>query len=393
VGEDRTVTRRQLLVGMALAGVAGGAGLRVWQLQDEPVSAGVELDPDATAAPRPEPTPTPTPTVAPEATPTPEPTEPVALEEPTEPPEEAPPGPPEPGEPYALAPREVLGEAKLLAAAVAQSLTTYAAGEDLGEVVARSILRPRPGLDPAALAVAAEPLLLAGAGSRGRIVYPQLGGLVREGAGAAASVMVVTEQTLEDGAGARVVTRTLDIRLVASPDGWFLDGLASAGGIEVPRPDALPPEAVAVLDDPRIALPDSARWDIHAGGIDLRLLQKMAAMADLHTYAVACLRNGHPVNVFGTDRRSNHTAGRAVDIWRVGEEPVVSQQPDEATPAWDMNRRLFDRGVVPELGGPWSFDGFGGRSFTNEVHLDHLHVAFYDPRTPASEQPPPPPAP
>jgi hypothetical protein len=55
----------------------------------------------------------------------------------------------------------------------------------------------------------------------------------------------------------------------------------------------------------------------------------------------------------------------------------VSQQPDEGTPAWELNHRLFADGEVPELGGPWAFDGFGGRSFTNEVHLDHLHVAFY----------------
>ncbi|HZW45071.1 MAG TPA: hypothetical protein VFF32_11890 [Dermatophilaceae bacterium] len=40
-----------------------------------------------------------------------------------------------------------------------------------------------------------------------------------------------------------------------------------------------------------------------------------------------------------------------------------------------LSRWLFDHGL-PELGSPWAFDGYGGRSFTNVVHTDHLHLGF-----------------
>jgi hypothetical protein len=56
---------------------------------------------------------------------------------------------------------------------------------------------------------------------------------------------------------------------------------------------------------------------------------------------------------------------------------VVTQQPEEGTPAFDFARAAFDGGVVPELGAPWAFDPPGGRSFENDVHRDHVHIAFY----------------
>ena len=30
--------------------------------------------------------------------------------------------------------------------------------------------------------------------------------------------------------------------------------------------------------------------------------------------------------------------------------------------------------LVSEVGSPWALDGYGGRSFTDDVHLDHVHI-------------------
>ncbi len=284
--------------------------------------------------------------------------------------------------PYQPAPGEALLEAKRLAGRVAVALTSYAAGEPAGAVVARALAPTLVPGSPPAVAVPADvtavaaPLLVPAARSAGRVVYPQLGG--ESSAQDRCAVLVVTEQRLLRDAAEEVVTRTIDVRLRLGPGGaWAVEGLASAGGDPVARPPDLPPAAAAVLDDPRIALPDTARWDVHAGRVDERLLAAMRAMAGMFPYGVTCLVNGHPQRVFGTDRTSNHTGGRAVDVWRVGDLPVVAQ-PGPDSPARRMQQALFDLGEVQELGGPWDLDGGGGRSFTDRiVHHDHLHVAFH----------------
>lgn len=33
-----------------------------------------------------------------------------------------------------------------------------------------------------------------------------------------------------------------------------------------------------------------------------------------------------------------------------------------------------DQPEVSQIGAPWALDGYGGRSFTDVVHQDHLHV-------------------
>ena len=37
----------------------------------------------------------------------------------------------------------------------------------------------------------------------------------------------------------------------------------------------------------------------------------------------------------------------------------------------------YERPEVREVGSPWALDGPGGRSFTNEVHHDHLHIGVF----------------
>jgi hypothetical protein len=281
------------------------------------------------------------------------------------------PPPPAP-EPPILAARYVVPvteaepEAKQLATDVASSLTTYEASD---EHMARfEALGSRSGAD--LLAAAAAPLTHAGSWSRGEVVYPQLGGL-RNGR---ASVMVVTRQTVgSDAETGFSVVRTLDIRLVRGDSGWEFDFLASAGGTFEHLEDLAAAHAVA--GDPRIEMPDSARLDILAGGVSPKLLRVMAELADQTPYEVVVLTTGHPINVFETDRRSQHTVGQAVDINRIGDRLVVDDRdPDSAT------RRIVDwlyaHPDVRQVGSPWDVDGSGSsRSFTDAVHQDHIHLA------------------
>lgn len=292
--------------------------------------------------------------------PAPEPPEPSPMAEPA--PTLAPAAPFEPD------PADVYPNAKRLAGRVAQRLTTYPPGST-PQGVAEALVGESGG-DVEALAAAAEDLVHPAAASSGAVVYAQLGGVTPR----AASVMVVTRQETIDGDGdAASVTRTLDIRLRLEGDSWTFDHVASDGGPPEPRPDDLSPAAAAVVDHPGVDLPDSAKWDTYRGEIDERLLELMLAIADRQRIGVVVLSTGHPWEVFGTQRQSDHTRGGAVDVYAVDGELVVAQRAD-GTPAHELSRWLFDSGV-PGLGSPWAFDGFGGRSFTDVVHQDHLHVA------------------
>lgn len=301
-------------------------------------------------------------------------------EETTEPADDLPPAEPETGAlplpaGYELVAGETGSAAKRAAVDLVEALTTYDPDEELSAVVERA-----SGGDAelaAHLLDAAAPLHVGGAWSRGTIVYPQLGGLELD----AAAVITVVRQDLRtvDGTDA-TETRVLDVRVDRDVgDTWRVVELASAGGDPVARPDDLSPEAAAVLDDDRIELPDSAVWDIHAGLIDDRLLELMTRMADRTPYGVVVLKTGHSREVFGTDRTSRHHEGRAVDIYRLG-GPLVIQDREVGSATYDLVSWLHDQPELSEVGSPWALDGFGGRSFSDELHQDHVHVGVLRPR-------------
>lgn len=93
--------------------------------------------------------------------------------------------------------------------------------------------------------------------------------------------------------------------------------------------------------------------------------------------SVAVLRTGHPLNVFGTARLSEHAQGRAVDVWRIAGQPVVTTGAG-AGPAGQVLRTALSDPRLSQAGSPVGsdLDGAGRRrSFVDLVHTDHLHLA------------------
>jgi hypothetical protein len=348
------VHRRRLLVGFA-AVAAAACGLREEQ--------GPSSAPTATPTDE-DPPPDTEPTEAPE----PEEPDPEAEDPDPEPEEPDPDAPPEPHPPYEPSPNETHPNAKALGAAVAQALLTYDVDESVQDVVARAT----DGVGDDRDVDLAREVVHADSWSRAEVLYPQFGGLTAT----TSSIMVVVRQVIgSPGGERRTETRTVDVRLRLADGTWIFDLLDDVGGPPVERPDDLPDEAVAVLDDDRIELPDSARWDIYEGETAVTLLALMTRLADrTGGFAVCTLSRGHPTNVFGTDRLSDHTRGRAVDIHRVGEALVIDDRAS-GSPTLDAVDWLYEDEIQPVVGAPLALDGFGGRSFTDDVHQDHLHVA------------------
>ena len=269
--------------------------------------------------------------------------------------------------PFTASPGEVVVEVKQPAADVVQLLSTYAADE-AGVDDAKARLATA-GFPPV-VADQAAALLVPGTASSGEVVYPQLGGLTAS----RASVMVVVRQRLLAEGVVREVTRTVDVRVDLVGGRWWPVAIASVGGEPVERPADLAPLISALVDHPAVDLPDSARWDLYTGFVDPRLVGLLLDLAKDHELGVTVLASGHPHNVFGTGRTSNHTRGRAVDIWSIDGVPVVDQR-GPGSPLQALVQRLAQQGVT-ELGSPYDLDGPGGAMFTNLVHEDHLHLGY-----------------
>ena len=273
---------------------------------------------------------------------------------------------------------EQLPKFKRLAGRFAQTLATYDAS-------GRPAPPQRPpdyiGSEPA-LAAAAAPLILSDRWSRAEVEFVQYGGLTPVSPAATSGVaMVVLRQVLQSRDGdSLVVRRTLDLRLRQQQGAWRVTELASAGGPPVSPPARLPTAARQVLDDRRIDLPDSARWDIYSGQISEHLLRVMLRLADVTPLRATVLKTGHPQRV--VDGRtaapvSAHWSGRAVDINALGVVPIADSPPALVRSVVEAAGALQE---VAQIGAPpgLDLDGGGRRWFTNLVHADHLHVAVRD---------------
>ncbi|MEJ5866870.1 hypothetical protein WDV85_03835 [Pseudokineococcus sp. 5B2Z-1] len=228
-----------------------------------------------------------------------------------------------------------------------------------------------PDADRAALAAALGPLTAPEAPTAATaVVHPQYGGLTAD----AASVMVVARQERRGRQGeASERGATLDVRLAPSADGsWRVTGVQPPA----PRPAGAAPSALAleVLASPRVELPDDAAADVRAGVVGDEALAMLLGLAAAHEVAVSVARTGHPAKVFGTDRLSNHTRGRALDVWRVDGRLVVDPASLDVVAA---AMRAAGAAGATEVGGPVDLDGPAGPAFfSDDLHADHLHLGL-----------------
>lgn len=279
---------------------------------------------------------------------------------------------------WAPSPRESVAGLKLAAADVVQALCTRSAGQGLDDALASVAPLLGPGFDQA-LALRVLAPLGEGLAATGEIVYPQYAGLdpMTTSADRGAAMVVVRQRVLSETGLVATTTRTLDVRLTRVADQWLVTAVPEVGGEPVARPAGLSPAAVRVLDDPRLVLPDTARWDIHAGRVSDDLLEVLASAGELGTIGVTVLRTGHPREVFGTTTVSAHTAGRAVDVWSIAGTAVVDDAGPGSLTTQLQTAALVDP-RVDQVGSPLGtdVDGPGSRrSFANLVHEDHLHLA------------------
>lgn len=296
-----------------------------------------------------------------------------------------PPAPPPVPPPYAPPPGEALPVLKQVAGRFAQALATYDPTDP-----------PMPAAPPAFagtpgdLRASVAALRVPGRFSRAEVDVVQYGGLAPVSARATYGVcLVVLRQTLVTAGGKRtVVRRTMDLRLRQRAGTWQVEEVGSVGGKRVEEPAGLGAAARAVLGDDRIALPDTARWDIYSGSINPGLLQVLTSLADVAAMDVTVLKTGHPRLVVDGRRAapvSLHFRGRAVDVYGLDGTPV-----SEAPAA--LVRRVVQAAqalpTVGQIGVPDGFDldGRRRRTFSNLVHADHLHIAVSSAASGAGER-------
>jgi hypothetical protein len=228
------------------------------------------------------------------------------------------------------------------------------------------------GLPPEVVDSFGELLEPAAVAARTQVVYPQLGGLTAT----ESSIMTVVSQELLMSDGSRHERgNVLDVRLAAREGVWAVRGVVPTAPVVPIAPGGATPSEAArrVLEHPRLVLPPSAAADVMAGGVDDSILSVLAGLADRHDLQVQVFYDGHPTNVFGTDRASRHSQGRAVDIVQV--DGVWVNDPSMPRATLEAVMILAGQLGATEIGGPFDVNGPGRGYFTDAVHLDHLHVA------------------
>ncbi|KAA1425642.1 hypothetical protein [Nocardioides antri] len=164
---------------------------------------------------------------------------------------------------------------------------------------------------------------------------------------------------------------TYDVRISQTQEGWQVDSVTAAP----PVPPLQDPGLLIrrVLNSDRITLPWAGRVDVAAGLVADTVLRSMLAVAEQHRIGVSVLISAHPVQVFGTDRRSNHPDGLAYDIGSIDGRLVVD--PEAAGLVRRVMRIAAGTGAH-QVGGPDDLDGGGGQYFSDPTHSDHVHVGF-----------------
>jgi hypothetical protein len=214
---------------------------------------------------------------------------------------------------------------------------------------------PGPGeLDPDVKAVAVEHIVAQLNRPDLQVYDAQYGGLLDT----SASVLVVTS------------VATYDVRLVQASPRWKVTAVnPSQPGPPTTTPTAA---ATALLASKRVSLPPAGLADVRSGQVHDSVLHVLLELAQDHELTVSVVRSGHPIDVFGTTRPSDHPRGRAVDVWRIDDNAVVN--PATPTALVDnLMRRAAALGSY-NVGGPRQLSG--PQFFSDRTHHDHVHMGF-----------------
>ncbi len=177
---------------------------------------------------------------------------------------------------------------------------------------------------------------------------------------------ILVEADFVDGGGT-----TYAVEISQAGTGWRVDEVTAAEPVaRVADPGPL---IRRVLNNDRIVLPWAGRVDVAAGLVSDAVLRSMLAVSERHRLGISVLISAHPVEVFGTDRRSNHPDGLAYDIGRIDGRLVID--PASADLVVRVMRLAASTGAR-QVGGPEDLDGGGSQYFSDATHSDHLHVGF-----------------
>jgi hypothetical protein len=226
-------------------------------------------------------------------------------------------------------------------------------------------------VQPAAKAAAVEAVqtrLRAGKQSVVEIIDAQYGGILSS----SASVLVPCRQwTL--GSDGRITQggTTVDVRLVRRGGRWHVTAFYPAR--PGPPEAELPQLATRVLASRRITLPPASDADIRSGQVHDSVLRALLELSQTYAIGVSVIRSGHPLNVFGTNRPSDHPRGRAFDTWQINGQAVV----DSATPPRLVTGYMEAAAAAGSynVGGPYQLSGVA-RFFSDATHHDHVHAGF-----------------
>jgi hypothetical protein len=121
--------------------------------------------------------------------------------------------------------------------------------------------------------------------------------------------------------------------------------------------------------------------DLASGRLDLRVQALLAALTERWTIRISCARTGHSRFVNGTNRLSNHTVWRAIDLDVIDGEPV-SRTNHAARELVAWIDKLSGPLRPTEVGSPFSQYAARPMYFSDDGHQAHIHIGYgHDPAT------------
>ncbi len=200
-----------------------------------------------------------------------------------------------------------------------------------------------------------------------QVIDAQYGGLLTD----TASVLVVTRAWRRTGQKIVHGGHTYDVRLSRAGRTWRVTAIHPSR----PGPPArsLTPTARRVLASDRIHLPPAATADIRSGQVHDSALAALLTVARTHRPTVSVIRSGHPLDVFGTTRPSDHPQGRAFDTWEIDGHAVVDPRTPRSL-VEDYMHAVAAAGSY-NVGGPYLL-GAAPQYFSDDTHHDHVHAGF-----------------